>query len=94
MVKEEGRIRTNTKPSKVVVVSVLSEYSLSEVTVSQFTVALNQNIHPLFTYTETAAGALAQHYGYCIVFLCVCLQMFLLLLYLQCPLGSVSDDNL
>ena len=68
-------MRKNTKPSKVVVVS---EYSLSEVTVSQFTAALNQNIHPLFTYTETAASVLVQHYGYCIVFLCVCLQTFLL----------------
>ena len=74
-------MRKNTKPFKVVVVSVLSEYSLSEVMVSQFTVALNQNIHPLFTYTETAASALIQHYGsyeYCIAFLCVCLHVFLL----------------
>ena len=44
------------------VVSVLSEYSLSEVRVSQFTAALNQNIHPLFTYTETATGALVKYY--------------------------------
>ena len=50
VVKEGRRMRKNTKPSKVVVVSVLSEYSWSEVTVSQFTVALNQNIHPLFNY--------------------------------------------
>ena len=38
VVKEGRRMRKNTKPSKVVIV-------LSEVTVSQFTVALNQNIH-------------------------------------------------
>ena len=43
-------MRKNTKPTKVVVVSVLSEYSLSEVMVFQFTVALNQNTHPLFNY--------------------------------------------
>ena len=85
-------MRKNTKPSKVVVVSVLSEYSLSEVTVSQFTVALNQNIHPLFTYTETAAGALAQHL-YCVL-MCVLADVPPMLLYLQYPLGSVSDDNL
>ena len=63
MVKEEGGVGKNTKQckcSKVVVVSVLSEYLLSEVTVSQFTAALNQNIHPLFTYTETAASVLVQ----------------------------------
>ena len=73
------------------VVSVLSEYSLSEVTVSQFTVALNQNIHPLFTYTETAAGVLVQHL-YCVL-MCV-LACVPPMLYLQCPLGSVGDDNL
>ena len=66
MVKEEGEVGKNTKQcksSKVVVVSVLSAYSLSEVIVSQFTVALSQNIHPLFTYTETAASVLVQDYG-------------------------------
>ena len=85
-------MRKNTKPSKVVVVSVLSEYSLSEVTVSQFTVALNQNTHPLFTYTETGAGALAQHL-YCVL-MCVLADSPPVMLYLQYPLGSVSDDNL
>ena len=81
-------MRKNTKPSKVVVVS---EYSLSEVTVSQFTAALNQNIHPLFTYTETAAGVLIQHL-YCVL-MCVLADVPPMLLYLQYPLGSVSDDN-
>ena len=85
-------MRKNTKPSKVVVVSVLSEYSLSEVTVSQFTAALNQTS----TLSSPSLRQLqVRLYNTCIVFLCVCFaDVPPMLLYLQYPLGSVSDDNL
>ena len=63
MAKEGERMsQKECKSSKVMVVSVLSEYSLSEVKVSQFTAALNQNIYSLFIYTETATGALVKYY--------------------------------
>ena len=87
-------MRKNTKPSKVVVVSVLSEYSLSEVTVSQFTAALTGNQTSTLS-SPTLRQLQVRLYNTCIVFLCVCFaDVPPMLLYLQYPLGSVSDDNL
>ena len=117
VVKEGGRIRKNTKPSKVVVVSVLSEYSLSEVMHGISVYCCSQSKHPPSLQLLILSSNIALLLSRClpsspqcescrctyttlwILWILYCVLMYVLacvrpMLYLQCPLGSVGDDNL